>query len=209
MTPHLKRVGEIASLWALLEFHLDMLIWSLLQAEQQPAACVTSQLSGTGSRLRAIKALIDLYDGDKSLRQALNKPSHNEGKSLRQAFNKFSSNVDAVQIKRNRIVHDTFSPSLKSKRVFQMRAVIRDNKLTFGYTQIRVAELDRTSSQIRRLLKQLYRFATKIPNAFDLLPSPHKPGKGQFARIETSRLPRLRRGKAAKRRQVPPPASQA
>jgi len=187
MTPHLRRVGEIASLWSQLELHLDMLIWELLGAKQPAAACVTSQLGSASGRLRAIKALVDLYGASDEITRTINK---------------FSGDVEAVQIKRNRAVHDAWQTGLTSKRVYQLRVAIKGNKLLFESEPISVRELDRTIAQIRRLFLKAYRFKERLPSG--LVPSPHTSGLKPFARIVTSPLPRNRRGKGPRKRPAQP-----
>jgi hypothetical protein len=53
---HLKafypEIGRIASVWAMLEFRMDQLIWHLMGVEQTLGACLTTQLSGAPPRLR-------------------------------------------------------------------------------------------------------------------------------------------------------------
>ncbi len=187
MTAHLRRVGEIASLWSQLELHLDMLIWELLGVRQPAAACVTSQLASANSRLRAIKALIDLYGASDDIKRTINK---------------FSENVEALQIKRNRAVHDAWQTGIKSRRVYQLRVAVKGNKLLFENEPISVHTLDRTIAQIRRVFMQAYRFKERLPAL--LVPSLGKSGPRPFARIETSPLSPRHRGKVPRKRLAPP-----
>jgi hypothetical protein len=73
MMSHLARVGEIASLWSLLEFHMDAMIWKLLGVEQQLGACVTSQIISAPAKLRTIRALLDSLNADESYTREVNK----------------------------------------------------------------------------------------------------------------------------------------
>jgi hypothetical protein len=47
---HLKKyheqAGRIASVWAMLEFRMDQMIWWLAGVEQTFGACITTQLNG-------------------------------------------------------------------------------------------------------------------------------------------------------------------
>jgi hypothetical protein len=93
LTPHLRRVGEITSLWSQLELHLDILIWELLGTRHPAAACVTSQLASASARLRVIKALIELYGADDSIKRTINK---------------FSAEVEAIQLNNPRLEGEGF-----------------------------------------------------------------------------------------------------
>jgi hypothetical protein len=57
---------------------------------------------------------------------------------IRRSINKFSGEVEAVQIKRNRAVHDAWQAGLSSKRVYQLRVAVKGNKLLFESEQISV-----------------------------------------------------------------------
>jgi hypothetical protein len=177
MAPYLRRVGEIASLWSQLELQLDMLIWDLLEARQPAAACVTAQLGSASGRLRAIKALTDLYGA---------------AEETKRTINKFASQIDALQIKRNRAVHDAWQTGVNSRRVYQLRVAIKDNKLLFDYDQRSVLELDRTIAQIRGLFLRACRLRVRAVPL--LLSSRAKTGLKPFARFETNPFPRASSG---------------
>jgi hypothetical protein len=181
MTPHLKRVGAIASLWSQIELNLDIIIWTLLKTEQQLAACVTAQIGSASAKLRSIKALLALID------------ITGKHDAIKKSLNKFGNDIEAIQIKRNRAVHDTWQVSLTTKRVFQMRAAIKDNKLLFAQMKITVRELDKTLAQIRALLKRVYVLEQQIVAAF--APSPHKQAPRQFSQIQTTRTPTPRKAR--------------
>ncbi len=130
------------------------------------------QLGSASGRLRAIKALTDLYGATEETKRTINK---------------FASQIEALQIKRNRAVHDAWQTGLKSRRVYQLRVAIKDNKLLFDYDQRSVRELDRTIAQIRGLFLRAYRFRVRVVPL--LLSSRAKSGPKPFARFETNPFP--------------------
>lgn len=177
MAPHLRRVGEIASLWSQLELHLDAIIWNLLRTKRHLAACVTSQIPNAPAKLRSIKALVDL-DNRLGMHDA-----------LKSRLNKFGGDLEAVSRKRNRAVHDSWHLGSKA-RVYQRQATVRENKLLFQDQPVRVRELDRTSAQIRGLLKRVYMFDRQIGS---FIQSSHK---HVMSAIPEGKAPRKRRSRA-------------
>jgi hypothetical protein len=193
MGPYLRRVGEIASLWSQVEFRIDFTVWELLKTEQQYSACVTSQL-GFPQKLRALKALIAVID-----RGQLHE-------NLIKTLNKFSADATAKYDLRNRAVHDAWTLGVRSRRVSQYTATIKDNRLRFGPTSTTIKDLDNTTATIRALLRRVHRLECSILGAF--APSPHKYELGYFRRTS----PKSRRadrqanslGKRVARREASP-----
>jgi hypothetical protein len=172
MTPHLARVGAVASLFAQIELNLDMIIWTLLSVEQQLGACVTSQVISVSGKMRAVKALVQL----------INIRTDNP---LMAVINKLTNDLEAVKIKRDRAVHDTWMASLTTRRVFQMRAALKGKELLFGQQKVPVAELERTIAQSRALLSRVYDLEQRI--RLELGPWIKTPAQGRFSRIGSSR----------------------
>jgi hypothetical protein len=190
MTPYLRRVGEISSNWSSLEFNLDLIIWELLQTEQQYSACVTSQIPSAGAKLKSIKALVAVLDKAK------------KHEDIQRTLNKMGSDMEAVVIKRNRAVHDTWRMGVVTKRVSQFSAAMKGARLQFGNMTTTIRELDRTNAQIRALLKRSYLLEQLILGVF--VPSPRRYVLGHFQRNRPN--PRLRqsRGKAPKKHAAQP-----
>jgi hypothetical protein len=194
MQPHLARVGGIASLWSQIELNIDVIIWRLVQGEQQLCACLTSQIQSSSGKMRALKALLELLD---------KRPDPNP---LKTALNKLHSDMEAVQIKRNRAVHDAWHIGHKTRRVYQVRAAVKGRELLFGYSdKVPVRELDRTLAQIRKLLTRLYELEQCIID--ELGPSLKTPLPGRFSRIGTNRTQPPRRRSGTKKRPTQPKAS--
>jgi hypothetical protein len=193
MGPYLRRVGEIASLWSQIEFHIDFTVWELLKTEQQYSACITAQL-GFPQKMRALKALVALHD------------RANLHEHLIKALNKLSSDSLAAYDQRNRAVHDAWMVGSKSKRVAQYTATIKDNRLKFGDSITTLKELDKASAAIRALLERVYKLEWAILVA--LAPSPHKYQLGHFPRTDPKSRRHSRRasspGKRATRRVASP-----
>lgn len=189
MAPYLRRVGEVASLWSQVEWHLDFIVWELLTTEQQYSACVTAQL-GFNQKLRALKALIAVRDRD------------NKHETLMRTLNKFTGDATAVYDQRNRAVHDAWTMGVDSRKVSQHTAAIAANRLQFGRTATTIRNLDKTTASIRVLLKRVRLIERSILDA--LVPSPYRYTLGHFQRTTpTKRRPDLRANSPGKR-VVPP-----
>ena len=185
MGPYLRRVGEIASLWSQVEFHIDLTVWELLKTEQQYSACITTQL-GFPQKLRALKALIAVID-----RGQLHE-------NLIKALNKFTADANATYDLRNRAVHDAWMLGVESRRVSQNTATIKDNRLRFGETHTTIKDLDKATAAIRALLRRVYALQWSILDA--LAPSPRKYELPHFRRTSPkSRRPDRRANSLVKR----------
>ncbi len=130
ITEHLKEfyseIGRIASVWAMLEFRMDQLIWHLIGVEQTLGACATTQLNGTAPRLRTIKAIIE-YRGSSP--------------ELTKKLNKFSGDIIEPQEARNRAVHDPWFVGKDSKKASQIRKATINNKIVYESTPVEISEL--------------------------------------------------------------------
>ena len=141
---HLKdfhpEIGRIASVWAMMEFRMDQIIWELMGVEQTLGACLTTQLHGSAPRLRVLKSLMELRGSSPALITKLNK---------------FSADILKPQEDRNRAVHDPWFVGVKSKEVSQIRKATIDNKIV--YERFPVASED---------LKSIYRASVAMLKRF-------------------------------------------
>lgn len=112
--PYYTAVGRIASAWARFEYMIDEAIWVQASFDEESGACVTAQLVGAASRLRAYIALVQLRDGI--------------SKETVTALNKFYQDTESLTRVRNRTVHDSWVWSSKTYLRGQMR-VTADKKL--------------------------------------------------------------------------------
>jgi hypothetical protein len=130
---HLKdfhsEIGRIASVWAMLEFRMDQLIWHLAELEQTTGACLTTQMNGTTPRLRALKALMELRGSAADLITKLNK---------------FTAELVEPQEDRNRAIHDPWFVGGISKEVSQIRKAIVRNKVVYERISVKLEEVRAT-----------------------------------------------------------------
>jgi hypothetical protein len=122
-------IGRIASVWAMLEFRMDQLIWHLAGLEQTTGACLTTQMNGTTPRLRALKALLELRGSAPELLKQLNK---------------FTGDIVAPQEDRNRAVHDPWFVGKETKRVSQIRKAVIGNRTIYERLPVQLDELKAT-----------------------------------------------------------------
>jgi hypothetical protein len=144
-------VGAIASEWAALEFYMDYLVWQLARVEQHAGACITSQLNGTGPRMRTIVALLHL---------------RNVPLEIVKKFNKFESGLFPIQTSRNRAVHDTWAYD-QMNRISQLRIAITDKKVDFGITPVEFDDLVKIKERIQKIGAE---FRMLLADVFELLP---------------------------------------
>src|ERR1700722_17968754 len=85
--PYMRAVGKIATMWGALEFAINQAIWELCNVEAAAGACITSQLIGSGPRMRAFISLIDFRAHDSKC--------ENEEKLITQ-FNKLTQKIDGL-----------------------------------------------------------------------------------------------------------------
>jgi hypothetical protein len=138
---HLKEfhpeIGRIASVWAMLEFRVDQLIWHLVGLEQTLGACLTTQLNGATPRLRALKSIMEFRGSSPELITKLNK---------------FSGDIIEPQEARNRAVHDPWFVSTELKTVSQVRKATIKNKIVYESMPIELAELKTVYQESKKIL---------------------------------------------------------
>lgn len=89
--PLMEAVGNVAHHFALLEQEINKAIWGLSAVSPEAGACVTAQIVPIASRMRALVSLVALNGGSK--------------KSI-DSLNRFTTQVDKLARKRNRVIHD-------------------------------------------------------------------------------------------------------
>ncbi|MGB8843283.1 MAG: hypothetical protein WCC64_19685 [Aliidongia sp.] len=110
-------VGRIASVWAMLEFRIDQLLWLMVGVDQTYGACLTSQMMGTTPRLRSLRALMELRGSSPELIKEI--------KSL-------TGSIIVPQEDRNRAVHDPWFIGGTTKTASQIRKAIIEDKVVYG-----------------------------------------------------------------------------
>jgi len=165
--PYLTEVGRIASAWAMLEFHIDLLIWELIEVEHMLGACVTSQLTNVGARLRTLAALVRLREGSAGLIKEINS---------------FDGVTAIVQQKRNRAVHDTWMYNRARKSAAQVNVTIAEKQLKFGINDVAMPELTTIHAEVKRHVEKFLKLSLKIRKEL-LRPSSSQKWRSQLQRM--------------------------
>lgn len=153
-------VGRVASEWARLEHFLDAIIWDLAELEHAAGACITAQMIGATPRYRTIIAQLTLRT----------KADERWNKYIGKINGLMNSTYDP-QDRRNRIVHDpwyvTFErgPGLLSRMLSEKPAQFKSmpqKTLQFGIVEIDVTEIEKTSTDIKKLSERAEQLLTEI-----------------------------------------------
>ena len=144
--PFYALVGRVASEWSHLEHILDETIWSLLQAQRELIACVTSQILGVGQRCNAI----DLLARTRGI-----------GDEFRKPFRQLKQDSFSVGDWRNRIVHDAWLFEIISGKPAQFRAMPTVDP-RFGAQEISEEEISETLGKIHSLQSRAIEASFKL-----------------------------------------------
>lgn len=75
LDPYHMMVGRIASSYAAFELILDNTIWHLANIQPGLGVCITSQIGNVHAKVRAVSALLNVFEGTDPLIKQLNKLS--------------------------------------------------------------------------------------------------------------------------------------
>jgi len=124
-----QAIGAVVSGWALVELHIDAMIWTLAEVHPLKGACITAQLASISRRLYAFAALIAQY---------------NPSEEITTKINKYIETSNTLARKRNRVAHDPWlhkgeadSPLAESYRL----EITAEKKLKFQEIPIKTQEL--------------------------------------------------------------------
>lgn len=134
LEPFYTEVGRIASAWANMEFEIDRLLWDLSEGQHMLAACITSQLTNAGARIRALIGLVRLREGSKELITKLNQ---------------FDAATNLMGRKRNRVVHDPWHYNSAKSVAAQLSIAIEDKALTFDFMPKTLPEIKNLYEDIK------------------------------------------------------------
>jgi hypothetical protein len=105
----------VATGWATLEHEINQVIWRLASMSNGDGACITAQIPAILSRMRALIALAHRSGCDSDLLKELNR---------------FSSEVDGLSRRRNRIIHDPWFVK-PDQSAFGRLEITADRRLIF------------------------------------------------------------------------------
>lgn len=138
--------GRVADGWAIFEHHVDRTIWRMAALNDGAGACITAQIFSLFSRLRALKALVELAGGSKELVDELNS---------------IAGRSDPLGEERNRIVHDPWMMNLTKRTMGKLRITAK-NKLHFDYIPVPLAEIESLLSKIKSHQERFSKFEDRL-----------------------------------------------
>jgi hypothetical protein len=130
-------VGRMTVAWASFEHQLDRTIWAMLGGDEHLGASVTAQYMGPGPRFLTILALGAYHKLDAKL----------IGK-----VNALQQKTYSLTEERNRKTHDRWLEEIGSSKTGQFKAMPK-GKLTFGPTEVDLADLEKLITSTRELGK--------------------------------------------------------
>jgi hypothetical protein len=148
---YMKWLGHIATIWATLEFQINMAIWELANVERWAGACITTQLFSPSSRTRALLSLIQIRGASPEIIEKVNK---------------FAKSVIGLGRRRNEYIHDTWCVEENTGEVKRIHATM-EGSFKFGFTPTDIKELQRLYNDIKG---SLARFDQLRDEVFQSLP---------------------------------------
>jgi hypothetical protein len=146
LDPYHTMVGRIASSYAAFELVLDNTIWHLANIQPGLGVCITSQIGNVHAKMRAISALLNVFEGTDTLIGDLNK---------------LSSDARGSIDERARAVHDAWTVS-DAGDVAQMANAIIGRSAVLEARPADMARLKKTLSDIGTLMMRAHDLHQKI-----------------------------------------------
>jgi hypothetical protein len=108
--PHYQSIGRVAANWATFEALVNSALWRLAKVDDEPGACITSQIPNSARQLEALVALVRLRRGSHALIKKLTK---------------FQQDTRGIQDQRNRIVHSPWHLDPKTGEIKRLEISAR------------------------------------------------------------------------------------
>jgi len=129
-----QALGCVASSWAMLELHIDAIIWALADVSPYKGACITAQLPNVSRRLYAFASLVDQH-----------KPKAPLSKKIAQ----FIDASNKLSRKMNRVIHDPWAHKGSDALADSYRVEVTDEmRLTFNLVPATYTDLFNLSMEI-------------------------------------------------------------
>lgn len=145
--------GRVADTWAMFEFHVDRNIWEMATVGDAPGACITAQMTSVHSRLRALRALVELAGASKNLLSDLES---------------IAGRSNPIGEERNRIVHDPWMLNVTKQTVGKMRITAK-RSLHFGYVPVPNSEVEALLDKIKAHTQRFFDFEEKLRTEIAML----------------------------------------
>jgi hypothetical protein len=135
---HYVAIGMVASNWAAFEYLVNSALWYLAKVDDEPGACLTSQIPNMGRSFDALAAIVRLRGGtDTAIRK----------------INQFAQETHTLGTKRNRVVHDPWAAEKKTSVPHRLE-ISAQKKLIFGYQPVPTAQLQKVVEEIAAHMDQ-------------------------------------------------------
>jgi hypothetical protein len=167
---HYAAIGRAADKWSDFEFEIDRTIWNLLRVKHPLGACVTAQLYSALNKMRALIALVNLYELDDSIPKDLNK---------------LSAKIGPLIEKRNRTIHDKRFVHAGTFDVIRFQ-VTAHPKLTFGPQQETIDSLYEFCNEVEGFRQQFLEIVQRIETATTTSGGKLKPLPGNINRLQSA-----------------------
>lgn len=148
-------IARIASLWARLEYDIDVCIWALADIRPALGACITAQIYTTNGRISALLALADVRNLDPRI----------IGK-----VNKFASAYRDALDARNRTIHDLWLKDQRQPENMGRLRIKADKKLKFSIESYTLLELQSDMHTVEKRVTEFDTIRKSIEAALPSLP---------------------------------------
>jgi hypothetical protein len=154
-------IARVASVWARLEYDINVTIWALADTRPALGACITSQIFTLQARLDALLALAKIRQLDSSIIKQINK---------------FADDSRGGQEIRNRIIHDMWLQDRLNPGHMGHLRITAAKKLEFVIASVPLFELTADLEKLEDLCARFSAIRKSIEVALPLLPD--KPSAG-------------------------------
>jgi hypothetical protein len=185
---HYAAIGRAADKWSDLEFEIDRTIWNLLRVKHPLGACLTGQMYSALNKMRALIALVNLYELSDTIPTALNK---------------LTADIGPLIEKRNRTVHDKRMVHAGTSEVVRFQAT-GDRKLKFGPQPETIDSLYEFCNDAEALRRRFLEIAAQIESETLTSGGKLKPLPANINRLQSAFLSQA---KAPSARPRPPRSS--
>lgn len=147
---HGAAIARAISAWAHLEYKIDEMIWELARLEPEQGACLTAQYGSVNSRFNALMSLCRV---EKVKPKFISK------------LNSFKTKALAAADLRNRIVHDPWGSTFKSKKHYRLQKTAKAT-LDYSYKPVSEEDINKIEKTIESLIEEFRLVRTEILHAF-------------------------------------------
>lgn len=154
---HLKEIGDITVSFALLEFHIQHLIGSLINEHQRIGQIITAELSFKSLRALLISLYLERHGEDDD-------------------FNKlrdFMKRAGQTEEKRNQIVHSVWAAGKDKQYITRIKTTAKEKYgIRFNFEEVSIKDLNEFANDIRKLAEELMNFQSDMLSRHKIINNP-------------------------------------